>query len=136
MKNKGALDAAFLVLRVVVGVIFVAHGAQKVFGAFGGNGIGAFSVMIGKLGFVPPLLWAWIAALTEFVFGMCLILGVLPRLSAAMIAVDMLVAIVKVHGPHGFFAMNGGFEFPLLILASCVSLMLSGAGKISVFNKF
>ena len=136
MKKQSAMNAAFLVLRVAVAVIFIAHGAQKVFGAFGGKGIVAFSESVARLGFAPPLFWAWTAALTEFIFGICLILGVLPRLSAAMLSVIMLVAIVKIHGPNGLFAMNGGFEFQMLILASCISLILTGAGRISLFNKF
>ncbi len=135
LQNKNGMDAAFLVLRIAVGAIFVAHGAQKLFGIFGGGGMDAFSGFVGSLGFAPAFLWAWAAALSEFVCGICLILGVLPRISAAMLSIVMLAAIAKVHAPNGFFAANGGFEFQMLILAACVSLILTGSGKLSVFNK-
>ena len=136
MDRENALDMALLVLRMVVGVIMAAHGAQKVFGVFGGSGMEGFSGVVGNLGFAPPLVWAWIAALSELVFGIFLVLGILPRVSAAGIASVVLVAILKIHGPNGFFMAKGGYEYPLLILASCVSLMLTGAGKLSVFDKF
>jgi putative oxidoreductase len=96
----------------------------------------AFSGMIGNLGFAPPVVWAWIAALSELVFGIFLVLGILPRISAAGIAAVMIVAIVKIHVPNGFFMSKGGYEYQLLLLASCISLMLTGSGKISVFEKF
>ena len=136
MIRENALDIALLVLRVVVGVIMSAHGLQKVFGVFGGSGMEAFTGMIKGMGFTPPLVWAWIAALSELIGGIFLVLGIMPRLSAFMIGAVMVVAIAKVHGANGFFMMKGGYEYQLLLLASCVSLILSGGGKLSIFNKF
>jgi putative oxidoreductase len=132
MDREKRLDVALLLLRAVVGIIMAAHGAQKVFGIFGGSGIEAFAGMLKDLGFTPSLVWAWITAGSELVFGFFLVLGIIPRLSAAVIAIIMAVAILKVHGPNGFFMMKGGYEYPLLILVSCMSLMLTGAGKLSV----
>ncbi len=135
--NRTALtDVAILILRLVLGVIFVVHGMQKLFGAFEGAGIEGLTQMLSSLGFGVPLFWAWVLAISEFLAGIFLILGVLPRLSASLIAVIMAVAIATVHGPAGFFAMQGGFEYQLLTIAACVSLILTGAGKYSFFDKF
>lgn len=135
MKNEKYMDMAVLVLRAVVGIILAAHGAQKVFGVFGGGGMEPFTALIENLGFTPPVVWAWTAALSELVFGVFLILGIIPRTSSAVIAVIMGVAIVRIHGAAGFFMQQGGFEYQLLILACCVSIMLTGGGKISVLDK-
>ncbi len=130
------LSWAIFILRLCLGVIFVAHGLQKVFGLFGGPGIEGFSKMITGIGANPALFWAWAVAIVELLGGIFLILGVLPRLSAAAIGVVMIVAIITIHGAKGFFMSGGGFEYQLLILAACLSLALTGAGKFSLFNKF
>lgn len=129
-------DLAILLLRIAIGVIFIAHGAQKSFGAFGGPGIDGVIEMVKGMGFNPPILWGWAVALSEFLGGIAVLLGVLPRTGAALIAVTMAVAILKVHGPKGLFAMQGGFEYPFLILMVALSLVITGAGKFSIFNKF
>lgn len=136
MEKISITDIAFLILRIAVGIIFVAHGLQKVFGLFGGPGITGFSELMKSLGFMPPVLWAYIAGIGELGGGVFLILGILPRLSAAVIMVIMFVAVVFVHSKGGYFAMNGGFEYPLFILMVAVSIMLSGGGKLSLFNRF
>jgi putative oxidoreductase len=108
MNRENALDIALLVLRVVVGVIMAAHGAQKVFGVFGGSGMEAFTGMIKGMGFTPPLVWAWIAAISVLGGGLLLILGIFARLSAAAVSATMLVAVLFVHWKNGFFAAGGG----------------------------
>ena len=128
-------DIAILVLRIGLGVIFIAHGSQKCFGAFGGPGIQGVSAMVKGLGFSPPLLWAWALACSEFIGGLFVLFGVFPRIGAAVIGIAMAVAIAKVHGPKGFFLMQGGFEYPFLILMVCISIIISGAGRFSLFNK-
>jgi putative oxidoreductase len=128
-------DLAIFVLRVTVGVIFLAHGLQKLFGAFGGPGINGTASMLSGMGFSPAEIWAWALAIAETVGGLFLILGVLPKLCSLMIAIIMVVAIVKIHGPKGFFMMKGGFEYQLLIISACISLMITGGGKYSVFDK-
>lgn len=136
MGSGRIFDVAVLVLRVVLGVIFLAHGMQKVFGAFGGGGIEAVAAMTGQLNFMPALFWAWVLSISEAVGGAFLILGILPRISAAAIAVIMLVAILKVHASKGFFMMQGGFEYQMLILAVSIFLMMAGAGRFSIYNKW
>ncbi len=136
MDKDKLTDIAILALRIGVGVIFVAHGMQKILGVFGGSGIGGFAGMLKGLGFFAPLFWAWIAALAEGLGGLFLLLGIIPRISAGFIAIVMLVAIITVHAPKGFFLAQGGFEYNFLILLNCVAIMLTGGGKFSIFDKF
>src|SRR5216684_3194493 len=130
-------DTATAILRLVLGVVFFAHGAQKMLGWFGGYG---FS---GTMGFFTgtmhiPALFAFLAIAAEFFGGLGLILGLLTRIAAFGIAVNMVVAIATVHGASGFF-MNWsgtqkgeGFEYHLLVLAMTAFLMIRGAGAFSV----
>jgi len=112
-------------LRVAVGVVFVIHGAQKLFGAFGGPGLKGFSGMIGGMGLRPAMAWATAVALIEFVGGIFLVLGFMTRLSALLIGVVMAVAVLFVHLSDGFFA----FEYPLVLFAACLCLLLTGGGR-------
>ena len=121
-----------LVLRIVVGATLAAHGAQKVFGAFDGPGMRGFSGMVDRLGLWPVALWAWVAALAELVGGVLLVLGLLTPLAAAAGTGAMLMAIVAVHWPKGFFAAKGGFEFPLSLLGGIVAIALAGPGRYSL----
>jgi len=123
-----------LVIRVVLGVIFIAHGSQKLFGAFGGPGIKGVAGFVTNLGMAPGILWAWILALTEFVGGIALILGLFTSIASAGLIIAMLVAIIKVHARNGFFLSQEkmGFEYNLALIAMAVSLILSGPGKFSI----
>src|SRR5688500_18071068 len=108
----GPVDWGLLVLRLVLGLTFLLHGAQKLFGAFGGPGIDGFTDSVGRLGLPgPALLWAYLAAGAEFFGGLAVLLGVLTEFGAAAIAFTMIVAIWKVHGKNGFFAGNQGYEY-------------------------
>lgn len=129
-------DLGILILRAVLGVIFVAHGSQKLFGTFGGPGINGVEGMLKNMGFFAPLFWAWVLSLTEGLGGLLVLLGVLPRISAAFIGIAMLVALLKVHLSKGLFLGQGGFEYLLLILAACVLIILAGGGKFSLYNRF
>jgi putative oxidoreductase len=112
------------VLRVVVGVVFFAHGYEKVF-RFGFHGVAG---MFGHMGIPLPSVFAVIVTLVEFVGGLLLITGLATRIPAALTAIDMMVAIAVVHARHGFFSPGGGMEFPLTLLAASICLVLAGGG--------
>jgi putative oxidoreductase len=116
------------VLRIVIGIIFLAHGYQKLF-KFGFHGV---TVMFGNLHIPIPAVFAVIVTLVEFVGGILLITGLATRIPAVLIAIDMVVAIFLVHAKRGFFNTSGGFEFPLVLLAATVCLALAGGGAASL----
>ena len=124
--------AGALALRIPVGIIFAAHGAQKLFGWFGGYGLEGTGQFFGSIGLNPGYLMALLAGLVEFLGGLALVLGVLVRPAAAALAFAMLIAVFAVHWSKGFFASNGGYEYALALLAASVALVLSGAGRFSV----
>jgi putative oxidoreductase len=133
----GPVDWGLLVLRLVLGITFMLHGAQKLFGMFGGPGIEGFTENVARLGFPgPPELWAYLAAGSEFFGGLAVLLGVLTEFGAAAIATTMIVAIWKIHGPNGFFAQQRGYEYNLMILAVCAALILAGPGWIALWDPF
>jgi len=131
-------DAGFapLALRVPVGIIFIAHGAQKLFGWFGGYGLEGTGQWMGSLGLNPGALMALLAGSAEFFGGLALVLGLLVRPAAAALAFAMLVAIFSVHIGKGLFMSNNGYEFGLALLAASVSLLVSGAGRLSLDAAF
>lgn len=121
-----------LALRIPVGLIFVAHGAQKLFGAFGGHGLEGTGEFFAPLGLSPGYLMALLAGSAEFFGGLALLLGLLVRPAAAALAFTMLVAIFAVHAGNGLFVGNNGWEYALALLAAAVALLISGAGRLSV----
>jgi len=136
-RTPGPVDWGLLVLRSVLGVTFILHGAQKLFGAFGGPGISGFAQAMGRMGLPgPPELWAVLAAGAEFVGGLAVLLGVLTEFGAAAIAVVMIVAIWKVHGRNGFFLQQQGYEYNLMILGVCAALILAGPGLLALWDPF
>lgn len=124
--------AGALALRIPVGIVFAAHGAQKLFGWFGGYGLEGTGQFFGSLGLDPGYLMALLAGLVEFFGGLALVAGVLVRPAAAALAFAMLIAIFAVHWSKGFFASGGGYEYALALFAASVSLLFSGAGRFSV----
>lgn len=123
---------ATLPLRLAGGVIFAAHGAQKLFGAFGGYGLEQTAQWLASIGLGPGLPMALLAGGAEFFGGLALIVGLLVRPAAAALAITMLVAIFAVHAGGGLFLDNGGYEYALALLGISLALLLSGAGRLSV----
>lgn len=121
-----------LALRVPIGIIFAAHGAQKLFGWFGGHGLEGTGQWMASIGLAPGYLMALLAGGAEFFGGLALVLGLLVRPAAAALAFAMLVAIFGVHFANGLFMSNNGYEFGLALLAASVALAISGAGSASV----
>jgi putative oxidoreductase len=109
----------------VVGLIFVAHGAQKLFG----EGFGGVAGMMEGLGMPAPSLAAVALILVELLGGAALILGLFTRLAAVPLAFSMLVATLLVHLPNGFFSSSGGIEYTLLLTVACVALAMTGPGE-------
>jgi putative oxidoreductase len=120
-----------LPLRVGAGVIFAAHGAQKLFGWFGGYGLEGTAGWMASIGLEPGLLMATMAGGAEFIGGLFLIAGLLVRPAALVLAITMLVAIATVHLQNGFFLADNGYEFGLVLLAVSIGLVFRGAGSLS-----
>lgn len=121
-------DAALLLNRLAVGVVFAAHGAQKIF-SYGMDGVTqAFQGM----GIPLPGLNAYLASYTEFLGGIMLALGLFTRVVSVPVAFTMVVAIAMVHGKNGFFIQNSGWEYNMVLLIMTGTLLLSGAGRFSL----
>jgi putative oxidoreductase len=130
--TKLGLDT--LPVRLGAGVIFTAHGAQKLFGWFGGYGLEGTAGWMESIGLAPGTLMAAAAGGAEFFGGLLLIAGLLVRPTALVLAITMLVAIITVHLQNGLFMSNNGYEFGLALLVISVGLAIRGAGSISVDN--
>ena len=120
------------VLRVFVGIIFAAHGSQKLFGWFGGGGLAGTAQWMESIGLAPGTLMAALAGGTEFFGGLALIVGLLARPAALGLSFTLLVAIFSVHISNGLFMANNGYEFALALLGGTVAVLFEGAGKLSL----
>ena len=121
-----------LVLRLVLGLILVGHGAQKLFGWWGGSGMTGWTGAMTRMRIRPVVPWAWMSALAEFVGGLLVAIGFLNPLGSFAIAGSMLVAIALVHWPKGFWTTKGGYEFNLLIIAAAAAVAIAGPGAYSL----
>lgn len=130
-RGSASLGIACLVLRLVLGLIMIPHGMQKLFGAFGGPGLAQTAASFSSIGLSPGGFWAWVVGLVEFGGGICLVVGFLTRLTAFLLAVQMAVAVLKVHVPK-FFVSDGGMEFALALAAMAFAVALLGSGPLSV----
>ncbi|KQB55447.1 DoxX family protein [Pseudomonas endophytica] len=120
------------VLRIFIGIIFVAHGSQKLFGWFGGGGLAGTAQWMESIGLAPGTLMALLAGGTEFFAGLALIIGLLTRPAALGLTFTLLVAIFSVHIHNGLFMANNGYEFALALLGGTLAVLIEGAGKLSV----
>jgi putative oxidoreductase len=126
------MELALLGLRLVVGLTFVAHGAQKLFGSFGGPGITGTAGFLEQLGLRPAKLKAWLSGGAEFFGGLLIALGLLTPFAAAALIASMTAATLTVHARNGFFNTAGGFEYNLVLAASVFALAGVGAGTWSL----
>jgi putative oxidoreductase len=127
MSNGSNQSWGITILRVVVGIVFLAHGVQKLFGL----GFHGAAGMFGAMGIPLPAVSAVVVTLVELLGGAALVLGLFTRWAAGLNGFDMLVAILLVHLKNGFLK-PGGFEHPLTLLAACIALAVSGPGAVSV----
>jgi len=123
-----SVSLGLLVLRLVVGLVIAAHGSQKLFGWFGGPGLTGTTGWLSGMRLRPAKVWAIMAGVSEFGGGLLLALGLLSPLGSLGIASAMLMAIILAHWPR-FWAMDGGFEYPLLNLAAALALAITGPGR-------
>jgi len=126
------MDLGLLLLRLVAGLSFAAHGTQKLFGWFGGHGLAGTGGFLEQLGFHPGKRAALMAGLAETVGGLLLMLGAVTPLAAVLIVSVMLVATVAVHWTKGYFAHSGGYELPLLYMVTALTVVLMGPGRFSI----
>ena len=125
-------DWGVLALRVALGLVFSGHGAQKAFGSFGGPGFAAASGFIGSMGFRPARFWTGVAVGGELLAGVLLMLGFLTPLASMLVIATMAVAVLKVHGPKGFFVQNGGYEYNVILAITALALAATGPGAYSL----
>lgn len=123
------IDIGLLLIRLVIGLLFIGHGAQKLFGWFGGYGLKGTGDWMDSLGLKPGMTMALLAGLTELIGGILLVLGLLTPLAGLMIAATMVMAIVKVHGPNGLWSTQNGYEYNLILLVVAIGIALIGPGQ-------
>ena len=129
---KQNVDIALLLVHIVVGSTFTLHGAQKVFGFFGGPGLTGFTSWLYTQG--VPVWLGTIAAYVELLGGISVLLGIMPELGALGLICLMIGAIYLVHGSKGYFSQNGGFEYPLNLLLLCLAIMLGGVDRFCIWS--
>jgi putative oxidoreductase len=115
-----------LLLRLALGIVMVAHGADKV------GGVSGFAGFLDSMGIPIAIVFAWIVTVVELGGGLLILAGVLTRYAALLFAVDMAVASVLVHLPNGFWASDGGYELTLVLFLVAIALALQGAGPLSL----
>src|SRR6202049_3245850 len=123
-----------LILRLGIGLILAAHGAQKLFGVWGGPGMAGWTQSVQRLRIRPAQPWAWVAALSEFGGGVMLGLGLLSPLGSLAIIGAMLVAVATVHLANGFWNGKRGYEFNLSLIVGAAAIAFTGPGTYSLDN--
>ncbi|HZG15533.1 MAG TPA: DoxX family protein [Candidatus Bathyarchaeia archaeon] len=125
-------DLGLLIIRLVIGLTFAAHGTQKLFGWFGGYGLKGTGGWLESIGVRPGVLMAFVAGLSEVVAGLLFAGGLWMPVAAALFVITMMVSIVKVHGPNGYWVTANGYEYNLALIAVAVGLAFTGAGAYSL----
>lgn len=133
-KAAGHKCCGISIVRFVLGVIFFMHGAQKVLGWFGGQGLASTVQMMSGMGL--PIFIVYLVAFGELLGGIALMVGFLSRLAALGIAIIMAGAIVTVHGKNGFFLQNQGYEYNLALIAMSVAVIMAGGGCLALDRFF
>jgi putative oxidoreductase len=123
------MDLGLLIIRLVIGVLFIGHGAQKLFGWFGGYGLKGTGGWFDSIGMKPGVTLALFAGLAELIGGILFVLGLLTPLAGIMIAGTMVMAIIKVHAPNGLWSTANGYEYNLTLLAVAIGMALIGPGR-------
>jgi putative oxidoreductase len=130
--RPGYVNRSLLFVRVLVGLLFVGHGLQKLAGWFGGPGMAGWTQSVAKEGLQPAAFWAGFEGWGELAGGALLVVGLLTPFAAAFLIADMLVAILKVHAAKGLWSQVGGYEYNLVLIAVLLALGLMGAGLYSL----
>src|SRR5262245_61617272 len=130
------MSTGFLIARLVIGLGLAAHGAQKLFGWFGGYGLTGTGGYFASVGFRPGVFFALAAGLGEVGGGLLTAVGLFGPVGPALIMVVMLVAILAIHRPNGFFATSNGVELPLLYIIGALPLAVAGPGRFSLDGLF
>lgn len=126
------LDLGLLLIRVVIGLLFIGHGAQKLFGWFGGYGLKGTGGWMESLGLKPGVTMALLAGLAELVGGLFFTVGFLTPLAGLLIAATMVMSIVKVHGANGLWSTANGYEYNLTLLVVAIGVALTGPGGYAI----
>ena len=126
------INIGLLIIRLVIGLLFVGHGAQKLFGWFGGYGLKGTGGWFESIGMKPGVTVALFAGLAELIGGILFVLGLLTPLAAVLIAGTMLMAIMKVHSPNGLWATANGYEYNLTLIAVVIGIALIGPGQFAL----
>ena len=123
------INLGLLIIRLVIGVLFIGHGAQKLFGWFGGYGLKGTGGWMESIGIKPGVPMAFLAGMTELLGGLLFAAGLLTPLAGIMIAGTMVMAISKVHGANGLWATENGYEYNLTIIAVVIGIAIAGPGQ-------
>ncbi|WP_127532370.1 DoxX family protein [Paenibacillus kobensis] len=126
------LDTGLLIIRVIIGLLFVGHGAQKLFGWFGGYGLKGTGGWLESIGLKPGVMMAFAAGAGELIGGLLFGFGLVTWLGAAFIIVTMLMAAAKVHFKNGLWVTQNGYEYNLVLIAVALGIALTGAGEYSI----
>jgi putative oxidoreductase len=126
--------SGMLFIRLALGVVFLAHGSQKLFGLFGGNGLSGTIGFMEDMGLFPATLWGVLLACAEFFGGLFALIGFYSRWAGFVLAIVMSTAIFMVHFQNGLFLSNRGFEYAGSLLCMAIALIISGGGNLSIDN--